>query len=64
MNQFNRRPEPVACEIRAIFAPVQRRLAAELRENQYDQADLVRRTTEDWRDFVANLDRAAAHLDD
>jgi len=55
--------EAVAVEIERIFYPAQRHLAAALAANQYDRADLVRRTTEDWRDFVANLDRAAAHLD-
>jgi len=55
---------PVGLEVKAIFAPVERKLKHALREAEYDRADLVRRTTDDWRDYVAQLDRAAAHLED
>lgn len=55
---------PVAVEVRAIFAPVQAKLKLALRDAAYDRADLVRRTTEEWREYVAQLDRAAAHLED
>ena len=58
------KPRAEAIEIARVFAPAQRQLKRALQANRYDRADLVRRTTEDWREYVANLDRAAAHLED
>ena len=57
-------PMGPAGEVARVFAPLKRKLEEALLENEYDQADLVRRTTEDWRDYVAQLDRASAHLED
>ena len=55
---------PVYASIASVFAPAERKLKLALQEQAYDTRDLVRRTTEEWRDYVAQLDRAAAHLED
>ena len=55
---------PCYAAVAAVFAPAEAKLKQALRLAEYDRADLVRRTTEDWRDYVAQLDRAAAHLDE
>ena len=47
-----------------IFVSAQRMLRQALRDHAYDRADIVRRTTEEWRDYVERLDRAADRLED
>jgi len=55
---------PCYAAVAAVFKPAERKLKLALREAEFDRTDLVRRTTEEWREYVANLDRAAAHLED
>ena len=63
MHKFN--PDaPAYAAVAAVFKPAERKLKLALQEQAYDERDLVRRTTEEWRDYVAQLDRAAAHLED
>lgn len=63
MRKFNP-TGPAYAAVEAVFKPVERKLKLALRQADFDRTDLVRRTTEEWRDYVANLDRAAAHLED
>lgn len=62
MSMIRHRPEVAV--MRALFVPVTQQMRQTVAAHQYDKADLVRRTTEEWRAYVEQLDRAAAHLED